>query len=263
APALPWLRHRAVLGDAAATGAVDFTGHFVRTPHERYRRTGWLRLPVGLADRICLAVTSLGLHASHSMAWYTPNSLYAGTDQDAEGATFSALPLASLPTLLHAVVGPLTRGGTVVLQDVWDPEAALELMAEADVRQAYATPAQWGEIVAEQEQHPRAVGALRQVVAYGTAGASTGLVRKVHDCLHVPLLIAARPAPAGETGPASGGGGRGPASPLAVWRREGERLQLTWDEEGQATSGDLADPDQEVGGLFLIPVTEVEERLLT
>ncbi|MDG4862666.1 hypothetical protein P8605_31475, partial [Streptomyces sp. T-3] len=38
---------------------------------------------------------------------------------------------------------------------------------------------------------------------------------------------------------------------------------LTWDEEGQATSGDLADPDQEVGGLFLIPVTEVEERLLT
>lgn len=260
APALPWLRHRAVLGDAAATGAIDFVGHFVHTPHERYRHGGCLPLPVGLADRICLAVTSLGLHASHSMAWHTPNSLYAGIDPGAEGATFSALPLASLPTLVHAVIGPLTRGGTVVLQDVWDPEAALELMAEADVCQAYATPAQWAEIAAEQEQRPRSVGALRQAVAFGTVSASTGLVRKVQDSLRVPLLIAARPAPAGETGTASGD--RGPASPLVVWRRESGRLRLTW-EKGQAASGDFTDLDEEVGGLFLIPVTEVEERLLT
>lgn len=32
---LPWLRHRVVLGDAAATGAVDFGAYFQRTAHER------------------------------------------------------------------------------------------------------------------------------------------------------------------------------------------------------------------------------------
>ncbi|OPG05517.1 hypothetical protein B1R27_20810 [Streptomyces sp. GKU 895] len=178
APALPWLRHRVVLGDAADTGAVDFTRHFVRTPHERYRRHGWLPLPAHLADRITLAVTSLGLHSAHSMALHTPNTLHAGLDPRAHTTAFTALPLAALPSLLHAVVGPLTHGSTVVLQDVWDPETALELMAAAEVRAALATSAQWAELVVAQEQRrrppgrPRARAAARRVRCHRAAGAA-------------------------------------------------------------------------------------------
>ncbi|MCX3060867.1 AMP-binding protein [Streptomyces beihaiensis] len=268
APSLPWLRHRVVLGDAADTGAVDFEQHFVRTPHERYRRTGWLPLPARLADRICCAITSIGLHGSHAMALHSPNSLYAGRDRDAHGAGFSALPLAALPSLLHTLVGPLTRGAAVVLQDVWDPRAALDLLAEAGVRHALATPAQWTELVAAQQQHPRELDELRHGVALGPEGASTRLVRQVHDALRVPL----RGGPEGEAVP-DGGAHRTPgaASPLAVWRRETRGLRLTWGQEHAEGPGDLAAPDedgwppsaQEVGGVFLVPVTEVQERLLT
>lgn len=277
APALPWLRHRVVLGNAAPTGAVDFVRHFVRTPHERYRRTGWLPLPPDPADRICLAVTTLGLHAAHSMAMHTPNSLYASVGRAAEGGpAFSTLPLAALPSLLHAVIGPLSRGSTVVLQDIWDPQAALDLMAAAGARQVVATPAQWAELAALQEQRPRGVGELRKALASDPTGTSPRLVRRVHESLGVPLsTLSGTPSPDGESElpPAAyGSHGRGPASPVAVWRRETGGLRLTWDQPLSTDTANLlslGDEDhsttrgEEVGGVFLIPVTEVEERLLT
>lgn len=275
APALPWLRHRVVLGDAAATGAVDFTRHFVRTPHERYRRDGWLPLPAGLADRISLAVTSLGLHSAHSMAMHTPNTLHAGLDPRSRVTAFTALPLATLPSLLHTMVGPLTHGTTVVLQDVWDPESALDLMASAEVRAALATPAQWAELVAAQEQRPRPPGRLKHALLPGRAGATTRLAHQVHETLRAPLDVTTSPARDGDGDPALADTGHhrphscGPASPLAVWRRESGGLRPVWEGDGWTGTGRPADLDEEdrtveeVGGVFLVPVTEVEEHLLT
>ncbi|MHC0434317.1 AMP-binding protein [Streptomyces sp. O3] len=310
APSLPWLRHRVVLGDAADTGAIDFLRHFVRTPHERYHRAGRLPLPVDLPDRITHAVTTLGLHGSHTMAMHTANTLYAGAVRDAGGARgvrgvgdaggaggaeggafFSALPLAAAASTLHAVVGPLVRGGTIVLQDVWDPDAALDLMATAGVRETLASAAQWAELVVAQEQRPRALRSLRQAHASDAAGAATGLVRQVHKTLRVPLDAPAKASPPPDDGP---------AAPLAIWRRDRGGLRLTWgrddghangvgdsapaypddvfalaDGEGGGGGGEGGDRDvpvspyaeeaegEEVGGLFLVPVTEVEERLLT
>ncbi|MET8690807.1 AMP-binding protein [Streptomyces sp. NPDC004732] len=265
APQLPWLRHRVVLGDAttAAAGAVDFTAHFLRTPHERHRCAA-LPLPPDLADRPCLAITSLGLHGAHRMSLHTPNSLHAGLapDPGPGAACFSALPLATLPALLHAVLGPLTRGGTAVLQDRWDAEDALDLMAAADVRQACATPAQWAELAAAQHRRPRALPALRHAVTSDAAGTSAALAQQVHHLLGAPL----RPtAPGGAARPGAA------SAPLAVWRRESGALAAAWQPPGRSGTGDPADPDEggrpraaaeEIGGLFLVPVTEIEERLL-
>ncbi|MFD3843286.1 AMP-binding protein [Streptomyces sp. NPDC058642] len=274
APTLPWLRHRVVLGDAAATGAVDFTRHFVHTPHERYRRDGWLPLPAGLADRISLAVTSLGLHRAHSMAMHTPNTLHAGLDPRSRATAFTALPLATLPSLLHTVVGPLTHGTTVVLQDVWDPETALDLMASADVRAALATPAQWAELVAAQEQRPRPPGPLKHALLPGRAGTTTLLAHQVHETLRVPLDVTTSGARDADGDPAPADTGhhrpysRGPASPLAVWQRESGGLRPVWDGDDPTDTGLPAGPHEEdrtveeVGGVFLVPVTEVEEHLL-
>lgn len=274
APRLPWLRHQAVLGDTVDPGAVDFLRHFVRTPHERYRRAGWLRLPAGSADRVAVAVTSLGMGAAHSMALHTPNSLHASLPSAAEpgGAAFSALPPASLPALLHTVIGPLTRGGTVVLQDVWDADGALNLMASAEVREVYATPAQWTELAAARERRPREALELSGAYTSDPAGTSAALGRRVAKGFGVPPR--ALPPSAAHTafeGDAEGApyrsGSRGPASPLAVWRRAAGSA-VTWEEDGAQTEHDLDESGhprlrtEEVGGVFLVPVTEIEALLL-
>ncbi|MER7763416.1 AMP-binding protein [Streptomyces sp. NPDC097619] len=271
APALPWLRHRIVLGDAEATGALDFTAHFVRTPHERYQRTGWLPLPPDLADRICLTVNSVGLRETHTMYMHTPNSLHArlaltGTPAVRPGeAVFSALPLAALPSLLYGVLGPLAGGGTAVLQDVWDPETALDLLTSTGAGLAFATPAQWSELLAAHGEHPREPLSLRRALSSDPAGTSTRLVQQVHETWRVPLT-------AGEDGttPGQEPDRPGPASSPAVWQRGTGGLRLTWDTPPAgprrpptptATAED-AGRRQEVGGVFLMPVTDIEERLL-
>ncbi|WP_419992758.1 AMP-binding protein [Streptomyces boninensis] len=276
APALPWLRHRVVLGDAAATGAVSFVRHFVRTPHERHHHTaGRLPLQADIADRITVILTTLGLHGSHHMALHSLNTLHAGVDRAADGAGYSALPLPAPASLLHTLLAPLARGAAAVLQDVWDADAALEVMAASGARTALATPAQWAELAAAQRQQPRALTSLRQAISSDPAGAATGLVREIQEALRVPLTALSGPA-TGE-GNEPGGDGRprvrGPASPLAVWRRESGGLRPTWRYEGPSGPGDFAGlaaggrpapaaPVQEIGGVFLVPVTEVEEQLM-
>ncbi|MFK4070913.1 AMP-binding protein [Streptomyces sp. NPDC029674] len=342
APGLPWLRHRAVLGEpaGAGSGVLDFAQHFVRTAHERHRADAGLPLPPGPADRICLAVTSLGLHAAHRMALHTPNTLHASLPAPAgagQGACFTALPLAALPALLHTVIGPLTRGGTVVLQELWDPEAALDLMDRAGVCQAHATPAQWAELAAAQERRPRPLMALRTAFTGGPPGPPpAALARRVRQCLRVPLRAVPQPAPRagaaspvclvtpgtqspapeghGEPGGAVGitpvhplpgrpsalrphapdaaepalraddgtsGTGHGgepgrpphrPYAPLAVWRPHSGGPSPAWGPDAGTGRGAWADLDEsgrprryeeEVGGVFLLPVTEIEERLLS
>ncbi|WP_328915263.1 MULTISPECIES: AMP-binding protein [unclassified Streptomyces] len=348
-PHLPYLRHRVVIGDAAATRATDFDSYFVHTPHERRRSTGWLPLPSGAADRTCLIVSTVGLRESHAMFMHSPNTLYAslstvggstsggvggGSGGAPAGAVsgagdggpgdarvcYTALPVASLPSFLHAVIAPIVSGGTCVLQDVWDPATALDLLADGGVGHAYAMPLHWSELAAERQRRggPEPT-ALRRALSADPASTTTRLVRQVHDALHVPLQVswgtpelglaagppedtaAATPAgtsdpaadrtpwgvetaldPVGNDGPGTGGDGdlyrlrmRGPSSCLAVWGRGRDGLSLTWEHEnGWRETGELVSVDEhgelrvvsrdigEVGGLFLLPVVEIEDRLL-
>jgi cyclohexanecarboxylate-CoA ligase len=300
AATLPWLRRRVVIGDAAATGALDFTDYFLRTPHERHDRGAWLRVPKDLADRVCLVVNAVGLDNTHSMFMHTPNSLRAGIRVSGEtwapGATesdvtYSALPIASLPSMLHAVVGPAVRGGTAVLQDVWEPETALDLLAHGKVSRAYALPVQWAELVAAQRERARDVSVLRNALSADPSGTSTRLVRQVHEVLHVRLHVG-RSSPEAGTGTIASGletaltkvdgddglfriRVRGPSTCLAVWRRDTGMLRLTCTyQDGWFDTGDLVRvndagqvevlqrPTEEVGGLFLVPVAEIEDGLL-
>jgi cyclohexanecarboxylate-CoA ligase len=294
AVALPWLRRRVVVGDAAATGALDFTDYFLRTPHERYDRGAWLRVPGDLADRVCLIVNAVGLDNTHSMFMHTPNSLRAGIRVPGaphQDVTYSALPIASLPSLLHVVVGPAMRGGTAVLQDVWDPKTALDLMAYGKVSQAYALPVQWSELLSAQLEQPRDLSALWRALSADPAGTSARLMRQVHEVLRVRLHVGRSSPQAGAGTTASGletalakvdgEDGlfririRGPSSCLAVWRRDTGQLRLAWKhQDGWFDTGDLVRvddagqveviqlPTEEVGGLFLVPVAEIEDGLL-
>ena len=295
AGSLPWLRRRVVVGDAAATGALDFADHFLRTPHERHDRGAWLRVPADLADRVCLIVNAIGLDNTHSMFMHTPNSLRAGIpapgvpDRD---VTYSALPLASLPSLLHAVVGPVLRGGTAVLQDGWDPGTALDVLARDGVSQAYALPVQWSELVSAQLERPRELSALRRALSADPSGTAGRLISQVREVLGVRLHVGRSSPEAGagttaaglETDLAEVDGEeglfrirvRGPSSCLAVWRRDAGQVHLARDhQDGWSDTGDLIRvdgagrvevlrrPAEEVGGLFLVPVAEIEDGLRT
>ncbi|BFV56534.1 medium-chain fatty-acid--CoA ligase [Kitasatospora sp. CMC57] len=190
---LPWLRHRVVIGDAAATGAVDFAEYFLRTPHEQLPSTvSRFRAD---PDRTALAVTVMGLGDSYTSALHSPNTLYAGlrSQQRSPGlgpepgeVIYSALPLTSLASLLFTVYWPPAIGGTAVFQDVWDPDSCLDLLEQAGVTRAYAAPVYWAEVLAAQRRTPRHPAALRLILSGGRTGTPAGLLAELPGALGAP-----------------------------------------------------------------------------
>jgi cyclohexanecarboxylate-CoA ligase len=208
APGLPWLRHRVVLAatepdgparPAARTGAVDFAQHFLRTPHERgpHARPGRPCAPPDPADRVCLLVAVLGPADSCALVLHSANTLYAGCRAldgptppggRADGGTYySSLPLTSLASIQHTVCRPLTVGGTGVHQDVWAPGSCLDLLAGTGAEQAYAAPAQWAEVLAEQQRAPRPLPRLRLVLSGGRTRTPPDLLAALPRTLGAPV----------------------------------------------------------------------------
>ncbi|WP_405019867.1 AMP-binding protein [Kitasatospora sp. NBC_00070] len=192
---LPWLRHRVVLGDAAATGAVDFAAYFLRTPHEQLPDPGGPF--VADPDRTALAVTVMGLGDSFTSTLHTPNTLYAGlrSQQQSPGlgpapgeVSYSALPLTSLASLLFGVYWPVAVGGTAVFQDVWDPDSCLDLLEQAGVTRAYAAPVYWAEVLAAQRRAPRRPAALRLLLSGGRTRTPAGLLAELPVALGAPAV---------------------------------------------------------------------------
>ncbi|MFG3282484.1 AMP-binding protein [Streptomyces sp. NPDC048111] len=290
---LPWLRHRVVAGEAARTpGALDFGGYFLRTPHER---GPFGRRPAprpGHADRACLLVTVLGLGEDRTSVLHTPNTLYANisTQDDRTGpgrrpgeVFYSALPLASLASTLYSVCWPLAVGGTGVHQDIWSPEACLDLMAAAGVHQAYASPAHWAEVLLVQRRRPRALPRLRLVLSGGRTSTPADLLADLTNALGAPVravwgapelgmgTVTRGDTPAERAGESDGvplAGlelsplpgrdarpgestalrARGPSVCLATWRHGAAEPTATWAHEGWLDTGDRARPDG-LGGI--------------
>ncbi|MER5640627.1 AMP-binding protein [Kitasatospora sp. NPDC002227] len=286
APGLPWLRHRVVIGDAAATGAVDFERYFLRTPHERHTRLPDL-LATGGPDRAALLITVMGLADSFSSLLHSPNSLYANasTQLDPQGpgmrpgeAFFCPLPLTSLASLIYTVFWPLAVGGTGVYQDVWDPARCLELLAAARVDQVYAAPVYWAELLTAWRQEPRSLDRLRLVLCGGRTSTPPELPGELAEAFGVPVRTMwgapelgmgtlADPAaggtpllPAGlelAPGPALGGEpsrllARGPQLCLARWPHGDPAPEVTWEQGGGwLDTGDSAAADGH-GGLRVV-----------
>ncbi|MFJ9762992.1 AMP-binding protein [Streptomyces erythrochromogenes] len=303
---LPWLRHRVVLGDAAATGAVDFTAYFRRTAHER-TAAGLRGGPrAGRADRPALLISVTGLRDAHTSVLHSPNTLYANVSAQSApdgpgrrpGEVFlSTLPLTSLASLIYTVCWPLAVGGTGVFQDVWDPGRCLELMAAAGVDQVYAEPAYLAELVGAQRRRPRAARRLRLVLSGGRTSTPAPLAEELREVFGVPVL-SVWGAPELGMGALSGNGGgdgvrpldglevsaahegsalevRGPSVCLATWRHGAPAPVATWEHgDGWLDTGDLAAAGRDggirvlarsgtrTGAIFMVPVSEVEERLL-
>ncbi|MEU6070182.1 AMP-binding protein [Streptomyces sp. NPDC047082] len=296
---LPWLRRRVVVGDAAATAAVDFGTYFLRTAHERGPHAREFPLSLASPDRPALLLTVMGMGEDHGAVVHTGNTLYAGlaaqrddaaaTGPDA-GVFASPLPLTSLAALLYTVCWPLAAGGTGVFQDVWDPRVFLGLVESAGVGQVYATPAHWAELLAAQRQEPRDLSALRLVLTGGRVGTPEALLGELRAELGVRVR-SVWGAPEAGLGALSHGSGeqplpglevaltegrlrvRGPSVAPAAWRHGGA-VAAAWDgSDGWLDTGDVATvgrpgevtvvrrADERTGGLFVVPVDELEEGL--
>ncbi|MFF4017262.1 AMP-binding protein [Streptomyces sp. NPDC001843] len=292
APRLPWLRRRVVVGDAAATGAVDFGTHFLRTAHERGPLARELPLSLAAPDRPAMLLTVMGMGEDHGAVLHTGNTLYAGLAAQGGGTgVFSTpLPLTSLAGLLYTVCWPLASGGTGVFQDVWDPRVLLELVESARVDRVYATPALWAELLTAQRQEHRDVSGLRLALTGGRVDTPEPLLGELREELGVRVRgvwgspeaglgalsydSGERPLPGLELTLADGTlRVRGPSVALAAWRH-GEPVEAAWDRtDGWLDTGDTALPgppgevtvvgraDERTGGLFVVPVDALEEGL--
>ncbi|MFI5831255.1 AMP-binding protein [Streptomyces sp. NPDC051578] len=309
APRLPWLRHRIVLGDAAATGAVDFEAYFRRTAHERTEAGRTAGPRPGRADRPALLISVMGLRDAYTSVVHSPDTLYANISTQNEpqgpgrrpGEVFlSTLPLTSLASLIYTVYWPLAVGGTGVYQDVWEPGRCLDLMAAAGVDQVNAEPAYLSELLTVQRRRPRRTDRLRLVLSGGRTSTPEPLAAELREVFGVPVL-SVWGAPELGMGTLSGDVAhgrdgvsaltglefsatpgtqtltvRGPSVCLATWPHGTAAPRPTWEhDDGRLDTGDratagrhggvrvVARAGERTGAIFMVPVAEVEERLLT
>ena len=132
---LPALREVLVVGDDVPAGMRSFAA-FLDTPwEERYSaRDVAARRPD--PNRVTTLMFTSGTEAQPKGVMHTHNTLGVGTrqpydvlDLSADDVVFMASPIGHITAVLLAAHVPLTYGMTTVWQDVWNPEAAVDLIA--------------------------------------------------------------------------------------------------------------------------------------
>ncbi|MCF6522653.1 AMP-binding protein [Streptomyces sp. JJ36] len=186
------LAHRVVVGDADATGALDFEDFFVRTPWEE-RRT------VDPADRLGPDEPSLLLYTSGTTGRmkgvvHSQNTLHAAVLAVSRPHRLGPDDVVSIPNfathmagLTYAVYMPLLVHATCVMQDDGrDMELLLDLIARHRVTWAYASPSYLVDLIAAQRKEPRDTSSVVQVVS-GSAPIQPQLITEMRDVFDLPV----------------------------------------------------------------------------
>ncbi|MFJ9855609.1 AMP-binding protein [Streptomyces sp. NPDC101150] len=187
---LPALRHRVVIGDAAATGALNFD--------ECLRGDG--RVPpeaVSLEpDDAAMVVFSSGTTGTAKGVVHSANTVYAAVSRPRPVAApgSSGRPVPVLTPLNHGVglrnVLRSVMGRTTALcADVWDAGQWLDLLSEYQAGPFGAPRARLQDLAEEQRRRPRALPAWEAVCSFA-AQPSRHLVRLVREELAKRVLNA-------------------------------------------------------------------------
>ncbi|WP_189783635.1 AMP-binding protein [Streptomyces capitiformicae] len=188
APRLPALRHRVVIGERTADGEVDFREYFEHTEH------GTLPDPsVVDPDRVSLARFTSGtsgepkavLHTLNtSYAWYAPVADADGIGPDSRVYTPNAA--VHVVGLNMGLFMPLHRGACAVMTDLWEPEALIPFLAEAQVSWIVVIPFFLSALIDAMERTSLQLPTVRLIRAGGTT-VPQPLFRRVTETFGIPL----------------------------------------------------------------------------
>ncbi|WNZ14164.1 AMP-binding protein [Streptomyces sp. 11x1] len=188
----PTLAHRVVVGDAAATGAVDFDEFFVRTPWEERHHVDTARSS-GPDDPALLLYTS-GTTGRMKGVVHSQNTLHAAVLAVSEPHRLTRDDVISIPNfathmagLTYACYMPLLLHGTCVMQEAnRDMELLLDIVAAHRVTWAYASPAYLVDLSEAQRKEPRDTSSVVQIVS-GSAPIDPGLIAQVREVFDIPV----------------------------------------------------------------------------
>ena len=188
----PTLEHRIVIGNAARTGAIDFTEFFVETAWEQRRPEPGP--PSGPDDPALLVFTS-GTTGQPKGVVHSQNTLYAAGQSLSVPYGLTAADVISIPQFLthvaagvHAVFAPIFLGATCVTHDTNDDmDLMLELVSAHRVTHLHAAPWYLARLLAAQRRQPREVASLR-VLSSSSAPISPQMVAEAREVLGLPLF---------------------------------------------------------------------------
>jgi cyclohexanecarboxylate-CoA ligase len=185
------LRHRIVVGDAAATGALDFTEFFVRTLWEQTHPPS--QFPVPQADDPAHIVFTSGTTGRPKGVVHSFNTMWAATRTFSDVYELVPGDLVIIPHYLTHLAGscyaiwmPVAIGGTVVMQDTTGMELLLDLVAEHRITLMFGAPMYIIGMVEAQRAQPRDLSSLR-CLNTGSAPVPPPLVAQAREVLKVRL----------------------------------------------------------------------------
>jgi cyclohexanecarboxylate-CoA ligase len=185
------LSHRVVVGDAAATGAVDFTEFFVDTAWEDRRPAA--DHPHRGADEVLQLVYTSGTTGLPKGVAHSFNTMYATTRAFSDIYQLGPGDAVLIPHYLTHLAGSaysiwmsVAVGGTCVMQDTTDMGLLLDLVAAHRVTLVFGAPMYMMGMIAEQRANPRDISSLR-CLNTGSAPVPPPLVAEVREVLGLRL----------------------------------------------------------------------------
>lgn len=185
------LGHRVVVGDAAATGAIDFYEFFVQTPwEERHRPDSY---PARAADEVMQLVYTSGTTGQPKGVAHSFNTMWAATRAFSDiyqlgGEDVIAIPhyLTHLAASCYSVWMSIALGATCVMQDTTDMELLLDLIEAHGVTLVFGAPVYQLGLIAGQRAKPRDISTLR-CLNTGAAPVPPPVVAQAREVLGVRL----------------------------------------------------------------------------
>jgi cyclohexanecarboxylate-CoA ligase len=185
------LAHRVVVGDAAATGAIDFTEFFASTPWEQRHPVAGLPRPA--ADDVAHIVFTSGTTGRPKGVVHTFNTMHVMGRAFSDIYRLGPSDVISIPHYLthlagtgYAVYLSVALGGTCVMQDTIDMGLLLDLVATHGVTLVFAAPMYLTRMLAAQCERPRDTSTLRALNS-SSAPIPPRLVTKMREVFGVRL----------------------------------------------------------------------------